>query len=467
MKKSISKKTTRRNFIKASALFGGALILPSCATKRVKGANDRFSVALIGVGGIGIQAINNLKNAPEADIVAGCDVDDDRSARNYKVLSQIERFKNIPRYRDYRVMLDKMGDDIDGVIVSTPDHMHYPISAWCMAQGKHTFCQKPLARTVWECREMARLAKKYGVYTQMGNQGHTSDGWRSLKEWYDSGLLGKIEEIFIWTSRPARFWKQGIDVKYPKGDEKIPNTLDYDLWLGVAPYQPYSKAFVPHDWRGVRNFGCGAIGDMGCHFMDVPYSAFDLGFPCAVSAQTDPFNDYSWPYSSTLEYEFNSPKGKNGKIYLHWYDGYRKPEHIRGIDDAFLKDKRNADVTVIVCEKETVVTDEYGRRLRVYPNKRMIELKKANAFPEKTIERSVSPMNAQLEFVKMCLASKEPNANFGYASTFTEMALLGMVAMTQGGKKIEYDASKMSFKGNKDADRYLTSLYDYRKGFIE
>ena len=466
MKKN-DKKTSRRKFIKSSALLGSLMFLPSCATSRVMGANGRMSLAIIGVGGVGGQAIRNLSNAPEADIVAACDVDDMRAAKNYNLMSQIDNFRSAARFKDYRVMLDKMGRDIDGVIISTPDHMHYPISAWCMARGKHTFCQKPLARTVWECREMARLAKKYGVFTQMGNQGHTGEGWRALKEWYDCGLLGKVEEIFMWTSRPARFWKQGIDVKYPKGDEKIPDTLDYKLWLGVAPDQPYSKAFVPHDWRGVKNFGCGAIGDMGCHFMDVPYSAFGLGFPSAVSAQTDPFNDYSWPYSSTLEYEFNSPKGKNGKIYLHWYDGYRKPKSIRGIEKSFIDDPRNTDVQVIVCEKEVVVTDEYGTRLMIHPRSRMAELKKAGAFPQPTLERSVAPRNAHLEFVKMSLAGREPNGNFAYASTFTEMALLGMVAMTQGGKKIEYDASTMSFKGNKDADRYLCSLYEYRKGFIE
>lgn len=458
-------KETRRDFLKTSALFGGMMFLPSCATSRVKGANDRMSLALIGVGGIGGQAINNLKDVPEADIVAGCDVDDLRSAGNYKWLDSIERFRGgIPRFADYRVLLDKMGKDIDGVIVSTPDHMHYPISSWAMARGKHTFCQKPLARTMWECREMARLAKKYGVYTQMGNQGHTIDGWRKLREWYDAGILGQVEEVVIWTSRPARFWKQGIDTKYPKGDEKVPDTLNYNLWLGVAPYQPYSKAFVPHDWRGVRNFGAGAIGDMGCHFMDIPNSAFELGYPTAVSADTDPANDYSWPYSATLEYEFDNKRGKNGKIYMHWYDGYRKPKSVRGIDEKFIKE--TSDAMVFVCEKETVVCDEYGQRMRIYSRDRMKELTKANAFPKPTIERSVAPGNAHKEFVLNSLAGKQPGSNFEFSGPFSEMTLIGMVAMTQGGKKIYYDPKTMTFKGNKDADRYVRSLYKYREGFI-
>ncbi len=454
---------TRRNFIKASAIFGGAMILPSCATKRTFGANGRLRVALIGVGGIGIQAIRNLRNSPETDIVAACDVDDARSAKNYSTLSEIDRWKNFRRFRDFRVMLDKMDGEIDAVMVGTPDHMHYPISAWAMSMGTHTFCQKPLARTIWECREMDRLAKKYGVFTQMGNQGHTSDGWRSIREWYDSGLLGKVEDIYMWTDRPAAFWKQGVDVRKPSG-EPVPSTLDYDLWLGVAPYQPYSKTFVPHDWRGVKSYGCGAIGDMGCHFMDVPYSAFDLGFPSKVSADTDAYNDYSWPYSTTLEYEFDNPRGKNGKIKLHWYDGYRKPKSIRGVDNKFIKSEANC--TVIVCEKETVITNEYGTRLWIYPKERMVELKKANAFPEKTIERSVSPVNAHLEFVKHCLQGKNPPANFAYAAPFTQMALLGMVAMTQRGTPIKFDPEAMACPGTPEADKYLTSLYEYRKEFL-
>ncbi len=466
MKKSGNQKRfTRRDFIKSASLLGGIMFLPSCATQRVKGANERFNVALVGVGGIGGQAINNLSKTNDSEIIAGCDVDDLRAAPRYKMLSETPNYRGVARFKDYRVMLDKMGKDIDGVIVSTADHMHYPISAFAMARGKHVFCQKPLARTIWECREMKRLANKYGVFTQMGNQGHTSDGWRTIKEWYQAGILGKVEEIYTWTSRPARFWKQGVGTMVrPKKAEKIPDTLDYKLWLGVAPDQPYSSAFIPHDWRGVKDFGCGAIGDMACHFMDVPYSAFDLGFPTAVSAQCDPQDDFTWPYGSTIEFEFDNPCGKNGKIYYHWYDGYRKPKSIRRIDEDFIK--KHGDMTVIVCEKETLTVSEYGTRLTVYPRKRMVELKKANVFPEATIERSVSPLNAHLEFVKMAKEGKMPKGNFDYAAPFTEMCLLGLIAMTQNGKKIKYDPATMSCVGNADATRYVKSLYEYRDGFI-
>ncbi len=457
-------KTTRREFLKASALFGGMMFLPSCATNRVKGANGRMSIALIGVGGIGGYATECLRDVHQADIIAGCDVDDAQSAKNYNVLSKIQRFGNISKFKDYRVMLDKIGNDIDGVIISTPDHMHYPISSWCMERGIHTFCQKPLARTIWECREMDRLAKKYGVYTQMGNQGHTANGWRELREWYDAGILGKVEEVYIWTSRPARYWKQGKDVTRPQVNKKIPSTLDYDLWLGVAPNQPYSESFIPSGWRGIRDFGTGAIGDMGCHFMDASYSAFELEYPVSVVAQTDEFNDYSWPYSSTLKYEFASKFGKNGKIYMHWYDGYRKPKYVKGLDSKFINSR--GDAMIFVCEKETVITDEYCRRLTLASRDRMIELTKAKAFPTPTLERSVSPMNAHKEFVLMTLDGRKPHSNFSYSSKFTEMALIGMIAMTQNGKQLRYNPETMTFKDNKDADKYVRSLYEYRKEFI-
>ena len=175
----------RRGFMKSAAAAGGLMLLPSWSAGRQVGPNSKLNIALVGVGGIGGMAIGQLLPCKQANIVALCDVDDARAAKNYKAFPA-----SMPRFRDYRVMLDKMDKQIDAVVVSTPDHMHYPIAAWAIAKGKHVFCQKPLTRTIWEAEELKRLAKEAGVITQMGNQGHTNEGWRLIKEWYDAGILG-------------------------------------------------------------------------------------------------------------------------------------------------------------------------------------------------------------------------------------------------------------------------------------
>ena len=223
-------------------------------------------------------ALVDAKNPDKVNIVGFCDVMPTSNIKFnwYKPAEySFKRFPHIPRFTDYRKMLDVLDKDIDAVVVATPDHMHYPIASWAIAKGKHVYCEKPLTRTIWEARELKRLAKEAGVITQMGNQGHTNEGWRVIKEWYEAGILGEIKDIYMWTNRPI--WPQG-GLKRPAA-EKIPSSLDYNMWLGVAPHQDYSSQFVPFNWRGLRNYGTGAAGDMACHFFDVPYSAFELGCP--------------------------------------------------------------------------------------------------------------------------------------------------------------------------------------------
>ena len=190
----------RREFIKGTAALSSLMFLPSCQSQKVFGANEKVNVALVGVGGIGHQAINNFeKDMRYVNLVAFCDVMDDTPLKpwgGYKSAAVVyKKYPNVARFRDYRVMLDKMDKQIDAVVISTPDHMHYPIAAWAIAKGKHVFCQKPLTRTIWEANELKRLAKEAGVITQMGNQGHTNEGWRLIKEWYEAGVIGQIKDL--------------------------------------------------------------------------------------------------------------------------------------------------------------------------------------------------------------------------------------------------------------------------------
>ncbi len=455
---------TRRSFIKGAAAMGGLMFLPSCATQRVRNANGKMNIAVLGAGGMGYAVFNYIKGQKNVNVVAICDVDTVRAAK------AIKENPTVPFFTDYRVMMDKMGKFIDGVAISTPDHMHYAQSAWAIANGKHVFCQKPLTRTIWEAEELKRLASEAGVFTQMGNQGHTNEGWRLVKEWYEAGILGEIEDIYVWTNRPI--WPQG-DLKVPVG-EKVPSTLSYKDWLGVAPYQPYSHEVVPFKWRGMRNYGTGACGDMACHFLDVPYSAFNLGFPFSVKANSTPFNDYSWPKSSSAEMVFYNKCGVGGKIKLHWYDGGRKPEAIKGVDDAFLKDKRNANATFIVGTKCTVHTNEYGNpsATYVYPKTEMRDMLMARkkvgkeGIADVKYARSTDPNNPVMEWINACIAGKQPEGNFDYAAPFTEMCLLNMIAINFPNRELNYVPSKMAFANCPEANKYVRSLYNYNQEFL-
>ena len=447
----------RRDFIKSATLAGGMMYLPSWVSGKQVAPNSRLNVALVGVGGIGAYAVGKLLPNKNCKIVALCDVDDARAASQYK------RFPaSTPKFRDFRVMFDKMGKQIDAVVISTPDHMHYPIAAWAIANGKHVFCQKPLTRTIWEANELKRLAKEAGVITQMGNQGHTHEGWRLIKEWYEAGILGQIKEIHIWTNRPV--WPQG-ELTMPAG-QPVPSTLDYNAWLGVAPYQPYNKDVHPFKWRGLRNYGTGAAGDMACHFLDVPYSAFELGCPYTIVGNSTPFNDYSWPSQASSVMTFLNKRGVDGRIKLHWYDGGRKPKEIERVEKSYLDDPRNNNATFIVGTKETVYTNEYGQGTRIWPASRMKELAKSGALPKKTIERSNYVNDPFGEWVDGCIKGVNPPANFDYAAPFTEMALLGMVALCVPNTELKYVPSKMSFLNCPEADKYIHSLYEYRSEFL-
>ncbi len=454
----------RRDFLFNSALMASsAMFLSGCATvkkPRKLGPNDKLNVAVVGCGN---RAFENLRNvhtrANNAQVVALCDVDEVTGAKGFNLVPTAKRFS------DYRVMLDKMDKDIDAVLVSTPDHMHYPICAWAIAKGKHVYCEKPLTRTIWEARDIQRRAKEAGVVTQMGNQGHTYPGWRILKEYVESGLLGDIEDIYMWTNRPS--WPQGADLKIPTG-EKVPSTLDYKLWLGVAPYMPYSKNVVPFKWRGLRNFGTGSAGDMACHFFDTPYSGLGLGMPESFSVDATPHSELSWPSATTMVMNFKNKFGKDGKIKLHWYDGLRRPKHgeIKRVDDAFIDDPRNNNCLFVVGSKNTFTGTHYGTESRIYPRNDFINAKKNNLIPAAKYPRSKHAGLPQLDWVDCCISGEQTESNFDYACPFTELCLLSMVGALVPNVELKYNSADMTFPNCPEANKYTKSLYAYNTEFL-
>ena len=291
-----------------------SLLARTAAAPRRLAPSDRVNVAVIGAGGRGVDNIRDVL-AAGANLVALCDCDESNAAESFAKHPQARK------YRDWRRLLDA-SKDLDAVLVSTPDHNHAVISIAAMQLGKHVYCEKPLARSIWEAREMARVATASRVATQMGTQGHAFEGTRRAVEVLRAGIIGDVTELHVWTDRPAGWWPQGVP--RPTDTPPVPATLDWDVWLGPALARPYNPAYVPFKWRGFWDFGTGAIGDMGIHNLDTAYWALELGTPTRVAvrecspAMTDPTTKETAPLWSIIELEFPArgepPRGEDGLV---------------------------------------------------------------------------------------------------------------------------------------------------------
>src|SRR6267143_3196224 len=299
-KKGIS----RRRFVQQAASGVAFTIVPAHVLGRGHvPPSDKLNIACIGVGGMGANDVRGVGKTE--NIYALCDVDERQGAQSFAA------FPKAKRYKDFRALLDKEGKSIDAVTVSTPDHTHTVAGMMAMKLGKHTRIQKPLARTLWEVKQLEAAATKYKVATQMGNQGHAEEGTRQIREWVEAGAIGTVREIQLWTNRPI--WPQAIE--RPLDEYYTPSSLDWDLWLGPAPARPYHPAYAPFTWRGWWDFGTGALGDIACHTMNLPFMALRLGAPTAVSAEVvGGVGPESAPARGvTVTYEIPARPGPNGR----------------------------------------------------------------------------------------------------------------------------------------------------------
>ena len=318
----------RREFLGTAAAVAAFTFVP----KRVLGstgqssANNKLNIAGIGVGG---QGAVDIKGVESENIAFLCDVDLARAA------DTIKRYPNAKVYRDFRVMLEKEAKNIDAVVIGAPDHIHAPAAIMAMKMGKHVYCEKPMGHSIYDVRRMTAVARETKVVTQMGNQGHAGEGLRLYWEYIHAGAIGTVKEVHVWTDRagtPQRaWWPQGIG--RPQGSEPVPETLDWDLWLGPARYRPYAKfsdgrggmtTYAPFNWRGWFDFGCGAMGDMAVHNADPAFFALDLDAPIAVEAETSEVNDETYPVWNIIRYEFPA-QGDRPAVKMTWYDGAKLP----------------------------------------------------------------------------------------------------------------------------------------------
>ena len=433
---------SRRDFIGGAAAVAAFTIVPRhvLGGPRQVPPSEKLNIAAIGSGGMGRSNINACSGE---NIVALCDVDDNRAAGTFK------KFPKAKKYRDFRKMLEKEDRNIDAVIVATPDHTHAVAAMAAMRRRKHVYVQKPLTRTVFEARTLTEAARKYKVATQMGNQGHSGEGVRLICEWIWDGAIGDVREVNAWTNRPV--WPQGID--RPKDKHDVPSTLDWDLWLGPAPNRPYHPCYLPFNWRGWWDFGCGALGDMACHLLDPVFSALKLGYPTSVQACATKVNKETFPLASIVRYEFPA-RGDMPPVKLNWYDGGMKPPR----PDELEPELRMTSVTFI-GDKGKLMCGEYGDHPRLIPNSKMEEYKEH--LPPKTIPR-VKGSHEQ-NWIDACKGGKPACSNFDYSGPFTEAVVMGNLAMRRLGKKLLWDGKNMKVTNDDEANRYVNE--PRRKGW--
>lgn len=421
------KKSSRRTFLKQAGLTAAAFTI---VPRFVLGGNgyrapsDTLYVAGIGAGGKGESDLTSFAKSGKATISYLCDVDDRRAAKS------IANFPKAKYYKDFRTMLDKEHKHIDAVSVSSPDHNHAVQALAAMQLKKHVYVQKPLTHDIHEARMLTEAAKKYKVVTQMGNQGASGDGVRQLMEWYQAGLLGDVHTVYCWTNRPI--WPQGIE--WPNKKIEVPKELDWNLWLGTAPYKDYVEKLVPFNWRGWWDYGTGALGDMGCHIIEPPFRILGLQYPTAVTASVGSvyvdefkrgyFAD-SCPPSSYIVLTFPTQNGKSVK--MHWMDGGIQPERPDELGPTEVMGDGGNGV-IFVGTKGKMMCGTYGANPQLLPTSRSVEV----ATPQ-TIKRVAGGAEGHYaQWVEACIAGygkMEVSSPFEIAGPLTETVLMGNLAI--------------------------------------
>ena len=451
-KKAKGLKESRREFLRNTSLAAtGFFIVPRHVLGRGHiSPSDKLNIAGIGVGGKAEVNLPYAFNNGSDNIVALCDVDD-RMAVNAR-----KKWPKAPYYRDYREMLDKEHKNIDAVIITSPDHMHAVQALPAMQLQKHVYCEKPLTHDIHEARILTQAAKKYKVVTQMGNQGSSGDDTRLIETWIQGGVIGDVHTVHVWTNRPV--WPQGIAT--PTGKFDVPKEVDWNLWLGTAPFRDFNPTYLPATWRGWTDFGTGSLGDMGCHFIDVPYRALQLQYPVSVecsvgSVYTGFFREAvytdSYPPSSKTHIQFPARNGKP-PVEMIWYDGGIKPKR----PDELLPEEPMAELDGGIIFEGTrgkLMAGLFGRNPTLLPTKKMKEVTlPTSKFP--FVEKGSD--GHQQQWVKACKKGygAYTSSAFEMSGPLTETVLMGNLAIRS------YNYSETNSKGNKTYPGRKKLLWD-------
>jgi predicted dehydrogenase len=395
---------------------------------------QKLRIAAVGVGNRGA---SNLAAVSGEEIVGLCDVDQEL------MNPMSHRFPAARTFRDFRELLQL--DNLDAVIISTPDHTHYLAAMLAMRRGLHVYCEKPLAHSVWEVRQMAAAAKQHKVVTQLGNHHHASEGYRCVAEIIRSGTIGAVREVHAWTNRPV--WPQGI--ARPTDVQPVPDYLDWDLWLGPAPARRFHETYHPRGWRGWRDFGCGTLGDMGPHLLDPVFWALKLTYPTHIVAEHSACNVDTFPQSSRLQFTFPA-RDQLPPVELFWYDGERQPlPEVTGVAEL----PHNG--VLFLGERAKLFAPDYGGPPIVMATKDGDTISLPKPFlPE-------SPGH-HAEWLRACKENQATSSDFEYAAQLTETCLLGNIA-TRVDKPLQWDAATARFMNHEPANQHLRR--EYRDGW--
>ena len=437
----------RRAFLKATAAAAvgmGVQVVPRrvLGAPGVPGPNSRIRLAAIGAGG---QAAGDLNEMAAEHIVALCDVDDVRAADMFR------RFPEAKKYKDFRVMLGEMGDEIDAVLVGTPDHTHAAACRAAMGLDKPVFCEKPLAHHVAELRDLRRIAKDRGLITQLGNQGHSSEHIRLFVEWVRDGAIGEVTEVHAGCDAFPDVYCQIDKLEQVRAERPaVPGTLDWDLWQGPVVERPYHPVYVPWGWRGWTSYGTGAIGDWVCHVLDPIFWALDLDMPTTIRAETEGYDPKEhrdlYPRGSRITYQF-AAKGGRGPLKLVWHDGSFRIPRPKQLEDG--RDSVGTGAVVYGTEGAIMHGSHGAGGCRLIPETAMQAYKR----PEQSLPRVAAGHHR--DWLEAIREGRPASSPFEYGGRLSEVGLLGMIAIRHAGQELEYDEASARFTNSEDANRWL------------
>jgi len=446
MKKKLA--VTRRAFLGAAAAAATLTIVPrhAVAQSGKTPPNEKLNIAGIGVGG---QGGGDLQNLSGENIVALCDVDQGRAGGSFT------RWPKASQYRDFRKMFDEIEKKIDAVLVGTPDHTHAVAAMAAIKRNKHVYCEKPLAHSVYEVRQLMKAAKEHNVVTQLGNQGHSSDSIRVFCEWIWDGAIGNVHTIHAGCSAINTGGRRRKRATGSADSVEVPKTLDWDLWLGPAQQRPYSPAYLPGSWRGWIPFGNGTVGDWTCHVVDPVFWALDLGAPKTIQAKVKDYDPKAqpdvFPMGEIITYEFPA-KGKRGPVTMHWYSGTERIPRPKDLEP----DRKPVETgAVVLGDKGTITYGSHGAGgVRIIPEAKMKDYKR----PDPTIPR-VPRGHHQTDWLQAIRKGTKAGSDFSYGGPLTELAMLGVIAIKMAGTKLEWDAEAMRFTNSEEANQHVNPPY--------
>ena len=438
----------RRNFIKTSAIVSSIAFLPilnSCKNM----VPGRIRSAHIGVGGMmGMEDLKAISSHPSVDVTALCDVDS-----NYLDIAH-KMFPNAKVYKDYRVMLKELENEIDAVIVSTPDHTHAPASLMAMEMNKAVYCQKPLTHHVSEARAMQKMAKDRNLVTQMGIQVHSFYDYKLATLLIQSGIIGKVSKVHAWSPKN---W--GFDGAAPEGSDPVPNHLDWNLWLGTSPERPYKEGhYHPMNWRKILDYGCGTLGDMGVHIFDTPYNALALDVPNTIKTECRQPTGFGFPEKNVVTYEFPGTKYTTENFKWIWYDGEGAPEQH---EDLMLpnNEKLHDQGAMFIGEKGNLYLPHFQLMPKLIIDGKFEDMDVSKFNLEEPIrDYGTEAPKHYHQFVDACLGKDECTAPFSYASRLTETILLGVIAQRFPNRTLHWDSKNAKF-AEEEANAFLDAPY--------